>query len=67
MLVAAVAVVVVVCLRAQSVVAPLVRASLALHNEGALLPFLAGDLTPVDLMYRLSGVRAERSELRVTE
>eukprot|EP00904_Undaria_pinnatifida_P000684 jgi/Undpi1/10616/HiC_scaffold_29.g13066.m1 len=40
----------------QSVVAPLVRASLALHNEGALLPFLAGDLTPVDLMYRLSGL-----------
>lgn len=46
--------------REQSVVAPLVRASLALHNEGALLPFLAGDLTPVDLMYRLSGVSEEK-------
>ncbi|CAN0417434.1 unnamed protein product, partial [Laminaria digitata] len=44
------------CHEPQSVVAPLVRASLALHNEGALLPFLAGDLTPVDLMYRLSGL-----------
>lgn len=47
------------CHEPQTVVSPLVRASLALHNEGALLPFLAGDATPVDVMYRLSGVRAE--------
>lgn len=44
------------CHEPQTVVSPLVRASLALHNEGALLPFLAGDLSPVDIMYRLSGV-----------
>lgn len=44
------------CHEPQTVVSPLVRASLALHNEGALLPFLAGDTTPVDVMYRLSGV-----------
>lgn len=45
------------CHEPQTVVSPLVRASLALHNEGALLPFLAGDISPVDIMYRLSGVR----------
>eukprot|EP00903_Cladosiphon_okamuranus_P007913 g7641.t1 len=44
------------CHEPQTVVSPLVRASLALHNEGALLPFLAGDTTPVDVMYRLSGL-----------
>eukprot|EP00752_Nemacystus_decipiens_P012726 g11275.t1 len=44
------------CHEPQTVVPPLVRASLALHNEGALLPFLAGDATPVDVMYRLSGL-----------
>lgn len=44
------------CHEPQTVVSPLVRASLALHNESALLPFLAGDLSPVDIMYRLSGV-----------
>lgn len=47
------------CHEPQTVVSPLVRASLALHNEGALLPFLAGDLSPVDIMYRLSGVSQE--------
>lgn len=40
----------------KTVVAPLVRASLALHNEGVLLAFIAGELSPVDVMYRLSGV-----------
>lgn len=44
------------CHEPLSVVAPLVRASLALYNEGALLAFLSGDLSPVDIMYRLSGV-----------
>ncbi|CAM9876940.1 unnamed protein product [Ectocarpus fasciculatus] len=44
------------CHEPQTVVSPLVRASLALHNEGALLPFLAGDISPVDIMYRLSGL-----------
>lgn len=48
------------CHEPQTVVSPLVRASLALHNEGALLPFLAGDITPVDVMYRLSGVSGRR-------
>ncbi|CAM9435783.1 unnamed protein product [Ectocarpus sp. 6 AP-2014] len=44
------------CHEPQTVVSPLVRASLALHNEGALIPFLAGDISPVDVMYRLSGL-----------
>ena len=47
------------CHEPQTVVTPLVRASLALHNEGALLAFLSGELSPVNMMHRLSGVRRE--------
>lgn len=35
---------------------PLVRAALALHDERTLLPFVAGELEPVQVMYKLSGV-----------